>query len=479
MEEILLLDIGSTYTKGVVFDLDNAELLASAKSVTTVWSDVNIGIKKVLAKIEDQGLNIDDINKRLACSSAAGGLKMIVIGLVPSLTAEAAKRAALGAGAKVIGTYSYELSGEEVDEIKEQKPDVILLSGGTDGGNKEIIMNNAKRLADTDMDVPIVVAGNKSAADQIEDLLVSSGKEVYLSENVMAELEKLNIEPVRKTIRNVFLDKIIFAKGLSKAKKYIDDLIMPTPSAVMKAAKLLANGTENKEGFGDLMILDIGGATTDVHSAAHGDPTRRKVNLRGLEEPYIKRTVEGDLGMRYSAPSLADSVSKKELLSFIKGETTEKIFDYIKKINDDVEYIPKNEEESQFDAAIASVAAKKAVERHVGRIETVYSPFGENYVQYGKDLTDLDLIIGTGGVLIHNDYSADIIKSSFFDESKPDVLAPISPEMMVDKKYLLSAIGLLSGVYPDIAFEIAEKYLLHIGGRENEIRKQKMESREV
>lgn len=471
-----MLDIGSTYTKGVVFDLDKAELLASAKSVTTVWSDVNIGIKKVLAKIEDQGLEIDKIEKRLACSSAAGGLKMIVIGLVPSLTAEAAKRAALGAGAKVIGTYSYELSGDEINEIGEQKPDVILLSGGTDGGNKEIIMSNAKKLAETDLEVPIVVAGNKAVADQIEELLLNSGKEVYLSENVMAKLEKLNIEPVRQTIRNVFLDKIIFAKGLSKAKKYIDDLIMPTPSAVMKAAKLLANGTEEKEGFGDLVVVDIGGATTDVHSAAYGDPTRRKVSLRGLEEPYIKRTVEGDLGMRYSAPSLADSVSEKELLSYIKDEEKNEIFDYIEKINNDVEYIPKNEKEKQFDAAIASVAAKKAVERHVGRIETIYSPFGENYVQYGKDLTDLDLMIGTGGVLIHNDYSAEILKSSFFDESQPNILAPTSPKMMIDKKYLLSAIGLLSGVYPDIAFEIAEKYLLHIGGRENEIRKQKVES---
>lgn len=480
MKKILLLDIGSTYTKGAIFDLDQAQLLAASKAITTVWSDVNIGIKKVFTKLEAQGQDPTSIEKKLACSSAAGGLKMIVIGLVPSLTAEAAKRAALGAGAKVIGTYSYELSKGEIAEIEAKNPDLILLSGGTDGGNKEIILNNAKKLAPTNLDqTPIVVAGNKAVADKVENILTSSGKEVHLTENVMAELEKLNIEPVRQTIRKVFLDKIIYAKGLSKAKKHIDDLIMPTPSAVMKAAELIAAGTETKAGFGDLMVVDIGGATTDVHSAADGYPTKAKVSLRGLEEPYLKRTVEGDLGMRYSAPSLADSVKKRELLSYLEGEDSEEIFEYIEKVSSNIEYIPQNEKERRFEIAIASVAAKKAVARHVGRIKTVYGPFGENYAQYGKDLTELDLIIGTGGVLINNNSASEILRASFFDESNPTVLAPKSPKVMLDKKYLLSAIGLLAGVDSEIAFEIAQKYLSPIGGRKDEIRKQKMEFRKV
>lgn len=258
----LLMDIGSTYTKGVAVDLDTAEVVAKAKAVTTVWEDVNIGVSQVLKELKAMG--VYKVDRKLACSSAAGGLKMVAIGLVPGLTAEAAKRAALGAGAKVAKVYSYELSDDELEEIVSFKPDLILLAGGTDGGNKVVLLHNAEKLAASALIAPIIVAGNKVAGPKAKELLARGGKEIYLTENVMPQLERLNIEPVREVIRNVFLSKIIYAKGLSRVKEYMGGVIMPTPSAVMKAAELIATGTPKEQGFGELLVVDIGGATTDI-----------------------------------------------------------------------------------------------------------------------------------------------------------------------------------------------------------------------
>ncbi|MCK8825350.1 methylaspartate mutase accessory protein GlmL [Fuchsiella alkaliacetigena] len=466
MQLALLLDIGSTYTKGVVIDLEDLELKAKAKALTTVQDDVSIGIKKVLEQLESYGVDFDLFEYRLACSSAAGGLKMVAIGLVPELTAEAAKRAALGAGAKVSNVYTYELTAQEMERIVEEAPDVILLAGGTDGGNKEVILKNAEALAASALQIPIVVAGNKVVANEVKGILVSADKEVYLTENVMPKLEELNIEPARKAIRQVFLEQIIYAKGLAKAEEYIDRVIMPTPSAVMKAAELIAEGSNGESGLGELMVIDIGGATTDIHSVATGEPTKGGVELRGLAEPYVKRTVEGDLGMRYSLPSLVESIGQKKLLATLAaGISEEDLMTYLEQLSQNVEHIPENPIEAELDTGIAKVATKLAVQRHVGRIERVYGPFGESFVQYGKDLTGLKLIIGTGGVLVHNQQPEEILKEALFREKQPQILAPREAEFILDQQYILSAIGLLAEVEPFKAIKLAKKYLKRLGGK--------------
>ncbi|HHY71045.1 MAG TPA: MutL protein [Thermoanaerobacterales bacterium] len=456
----LLMDIGSTYTKATAFDLETVELVARAETITTVWEDVNIGVKKVLNELEIMGVAPDRAEHKLACSSAAGGLKMVAIGLVPDLTVEAARRAALGAGAKVSGVFCYELTDTELQQITRYSPDVILLAGGTDGGNKETIIYNAEKIAELDLDVPIIVAGNKVAAPTVEKILKSAQKEVFVSENVMPKLERLNIEPVRKTIREVFLSKIIYAKGLSKISKFTGNVIMPTPSAVMRAAELLARGTNRQEGLGEIMVVDIGGATTDIDSVAKGAPAQSGVTLRGLEEPYVKRTVEGDLGMRYSAPSLVETVGIKNMSNYIPDEIGEQeIQSYVDKVSSDVKHIPDNELERQIDYGIAKAATNLAVKRHVGRIDTVYGPFGVSLVQHGKDLTGLDLVIGTGGVLVHSDDPTEILKHGLYDSKYPEVLAPKAPEMWLDKEYLLSSLGLLAEIVPDKALALAKKYM--------------------
>lgn len=461
MELALLIDIGSTYTKVTAVDLETVELKAKSQAATTVAEDVNIGINKALEELKAMGIDPAKAKYKLACSSAAGGLKMVAVGLVPELTTEAAKRAALGAGAKVGHVFCYELADDELDQIARYSPDIILLAGGTDGGNKDVIIYNAKRLAELDITAPIIVAGNKTAASSAQSILGTASKEVYVTENVMPKLECLNIEPAKKIIREVFLKRIIHAKGLAKVSEYVDSPIIPTPSAVMKAAEILAKGSNNETGLGDVMVVDIGGATTDVDSAATGEPTKQGVTVRGLEEPFIKRTVEGDLGMRYSALALVEEVGTKNMLkNYLSPRIEEKMLEeYIEKITKNTDYVPHNEAEKQMDAGIAKAATDLAIKRHVGRIETVYSPFGAAYVQHGKDLTQLNYLIGTGGVLIYGENPKEILKHGLYDSGRPEVLAPENPKMLLDEKYLLSSVGLLSEIEPDKALRLAEKYL--------------------
>ena len=148
MELILLIDFGSTYTKLTAVDPERADIAAAVKAPTTVETDIMDGLNAALDKLERalKGQNYRILEK-IASSSAAGGLRMNAIGLVPELTAKAARDAALNSGAKLIGCYSYELTGSDIDEIENGKPDIILLAGGTDGGNKDVIIHNAGMLA--------------------------------------------------------------------------------------------------------------------------------------------------------------------------------------------------------------------------------------------------------------------------------------------------------------------------------------------
>lgn len=468
MKTALLMDIGSTYTKVTVFDLDRLELVDTARAYTTVETDVTRGIEKAFQELREHGYNWQDATYRLACSSAAGGLKMIAIGLVPDLTAEAAKRAALGAGAKVLKVFSYEISPAELQTILSMQPDIILLAGGTDGGNKQVIVHNAGVLAASPLMVPIIVAGNKTAAPEVEAILRQAGKDVRVTENVMPELDTLNIEPARETIREVFLERIIHAKGLNRAQEYVENLVMPTPAAVLDAAQLLADGTEEEDGLGELLIVDVGGATTDVHSLAKGEPSKPGVNLRGLPEPYAKRTVEGDLGMRYSAEALLEVVGARTLRAYMKELGFDLAVDEIKErihtLSANPEQIPDDAVAGALDTALGWAAVKYSVQRHVGQIEVVYTPFGSNFIQYGKDLTPLKVVIGTGGVIVNHPDPLDILRGAAFDEAEPTLLAPQEPVYWLDRHYILSAIGLLAGKDPSAALRIAKKYIRPFAG---------------
>jgi uncharacterized protein (TIGR01319 family) len=464
MDAYLLIDFGSTYTKLTVVDIENEEIIATAKDITTIENDIMVGFNKAYEQIEK---DIEDKNvnfiKKLACSSAAGGLKMIAIGLVPDLTAEAAKRAALGAGARILNVYSFELTLEEIEEIRNSNLDIILLAGGTDGGNKDCIIHNARMLAENNIRVPIIVAGNKVANDEIKKIFEEYKMDYSVTKNVMPKLNVLNVEPAREEIRKVFMNTIVEAKGLGNAEDFVNGILMPTPAAVLKAARALSEGTDEEKGVGDLIVIDIGGATTDIHSIADGEPTKPGVTMRGLEEPFAKRTVEGDLGMRYSALSLLEAAGTRKIREYLKDKERKiDVAGNCKYRSENIKMVPSSVEEIVFDEAMAKVATELAMSRHVGTIECTYTPMGPIYTQIGKDLMDIKYIIGTGGVLVHSNNPGEILEAGTFDKADAVHLKPQKPQILLDKTYILSAMGLLSQELPDLSVRIMKKYLVNV-----------------
>ncbi|XMB67974.1 methylaspartate mutase accessory protein GlmL [Mycoplasmatota bacterium zrk1] len=449
MKLVLLTDFGSTYTKLTLIDLVTEEVISTAQSTTTVSTNILDGYVRAYNSLNIPG----EIEEKLACSSAAGGLVVTAIGLVKKLTVEAAKRAALGAGAKVEYVYSNFITYDEIDEIKNSDTDIILLAGGTDGGNSESIIHNAKMLAEALIDIPIVLAGNKKAYAEIENLFKISNIYYRKAENVMPEINKLNVESAKEVIREIFIEKITLAKGIKQAEELVDNVIMPTPAAVLHGLDVLGQGTKNEIGIGDLLCVDVGGATTDIHSIAQGLPSKAGVVFQGLEEPIAKRTVEGDLGMRYSANALYETVGELTFKDYGLNDVKDKI-EFRRK---NTEFIAKEHNDVMFDIAMASICVDEAMSRHVGSVETIYSPMGMMYLQTGKDLSNLKYIIGTGGVVVNND---NIVEKALFNQKKMTELRPTDCEIIIDKMYILSSLSLLSVRYPDVALRMMKKYLL-------------------
>ena len=461
--KVLVVDFGSTYTKVVAIDLASEEVLGWAQAPSTVDSDIMIGVNEALENLKvDFGVDGRLMSKRLACSSAAGGLRMVALGLVPELTAEAAKRAALGAGAKVIKVLSYKLDRGEVEAIEAINPDILLIAGGTDGGNEEVILHNARLIAPAEITAPIIMAGNKSVKSEVEDIFRSQGKDIYVTENVMPELGKLNVEPTREVIREIFIERIVFAKGFHRAKEFAGDILMPTPLAVLRGADLLAKGTQNEKGMGELMVIDVGGATTDVHSVSEGKPSRSEVILKGLPEPYAKRTVEGDLGLRMNAASLWEFCKQD---SRVKNMTLPigEIEKYVHHLTKHTSVIPTSDFECEVDKEMACTAVEIATQRHAGSLSSFYLPAGETvFMQVGKDLTEVKTVIGTGGVFKYGRNGREILLASTFKKENPFSLKPKSPRFFVDKHYLLFAGGLLSTVAPEAAIRILRDQLKEV-----------------
>lgn len=460
MNSYLFIDFGSTFTKLTLVDKDKEEIIATEKSYTTVATNVALGYEDALAKLNKKVSGEYNIIKKLACSSAAGGLKIIAIGLVPKLTAEAAKRAALGAGARVIKTYSYNLNNDELLEIKNSDADIILLAGGTNGGNSDCIIHNANMISKHNLNIPVVVAGNKSVNDEIRNIFDGS-IEYYIAENVMPSLNNINVEPARETIRNIFMKKIVHAKGMENIESSISEILMPTPASVLKAAEVLSMGTKDEEGIGDLAVVDIGGATTDIHSIADGAPSKPSVVLRGLEEPHAKRTVEGDLGMRYSAISVFEAAGMRYMKKYLSGSEYD-IEQEFKNRYTHTNFVAETKQDIEFDEAMGKVCANISMKRHSGVVEPMYSPMGMMYSQEGKDLMELPFVIGTGGVIVNSQNPKKILEASLFTMDDPSSLKPRRPKFLLDKDYILSAMGLLTMIDANMAVRMLKKYIVEI-----------------
>jgi uncharacterized protein (TIGR01319 family) len=249
------------------------------------------------------------------------------------------------------------------------------------------------------------------------------------------------------------MQRIVEAKGLNKAKELVNHVIMPTPVAVLNAAVVLSQGTEGLPGMGELIVVDVGGATTDIYSIARGNPTKRAAMLKGLPEPYAKRTVEGDLGVRHNIDTLADICTQK-------GITVD--CEVLADFHADASRTPTNDREAAVDTILTRIAVETSFERHVGKIETVYGSQGEMLIQVGKDLSEVKIVIGTGGPITHSSAPAEILKGVLAESENGNLLKPHSADFYLDRDYIMYAMGLLSQSAPKAALKILKEHLKRV-----------------
>ena len=485
------MDFGSTFTKLLLVDPHSGVILARAYRPTTVEEGVEVGLQAGLADLaQDAGPGGDALvrraSPRLACSSAAGGLRMVAVGLVRELTAAAATAAALGAGARLLRTYSHRLTPDEVEGIGAARPDVLLLAGGTDGGDRQTLLHNAAALAALPRGTagPLVVAGNKEVTADAVATLRRAGHDARPAPNVLPSLGRLEVAPAQEAIRQVFLERIVHRKGLDGALAHLDGIVLPTPAAVLSAAALLRESPTWPQGLleddahaegagpagprraaGDLVIVDVGGATTDVHSAGDGTPIRPEVYLQGLPEPRLKRTVEGDLGLRVSAPSTWEAITGRwgpagpplPLLPGAPGSGGAEDLGSAEEVRERLEAYAAHPgllsavpEHLALDAHLAAGAVALALERHAGTIEELVTPAGRFWVQRGKDLSGVALVIGSGGIFRSSAAGAGAFLAGVrAAAADPLRLAPRSPRLALDRDYVLWAAGLLAPTHPE------------------------------
>jgi len=447
--DVLVAEIGSTTTVVNGFDKINTNkpiFIGGGQAPTSVLDgDVRVGLKAAIGDLK-KNLAINELNytELLATSSAAGGLKMSVHGLVFDMTVRAAKEAALGAGAILHQVTAGKLRRTDLKNLTDHHPNIILISGGVDYGERDTALYNAEKIAELGLKIPIIYAGNVENQEEMKLIFEEdSEQELYIVENVFPKIDELNVIPTRRVIQKAFEKNIIHAPGMEHVFEMVNDTIMPTPASVMKAAELLA------EHLGDCLVIDVGGATTDVHSVTEGDEAISRIQVN--PEPVAKRTVEGDLGVYVNFKNIVELINEEKLIS--EGFNLEKLVN-------EYRHIPKDDEERKFVSRLTEEAVLRAVDRHAGRIRYVYGPSGRQTLAEGKDLTKIKYIIGTGGALTKLTTGAATLKKIIIGNNPNQLLRPNSnAEILLDNDYIMASIGVLSTKYEEAALMLLKKSL--------------------
>ncbi|HEX8496119.1 MAG TPA: glutamate mutase L [Actinomycetales bacterium] len=439
MARVLCVDFGSTYTKAALVDTDDGTLLATAAHPTTLASDLLDGYRAIRASLA--GERVDDV---LACSSAGGGLRLAVVGYEREVTAEAGHRVGLSAGARVVHVATGELSADAVADLRAARPDVVLLVGGTDGGNSEVLRHNARRLGIGRVPVPLVVAGNVDGRDDAVHELVSRGRRVVVTANVLPRIGVLDPEPARAAIREVFIRHVIGGKGLSRGTALGRMLRAATPDVVLSGVEVLADGAAGVPGAGEVVVVDVGGATTDVYSAL--TPTGEDASLRKevVQTMWRARTVEGDLGMRWNATGVVEAAVAEGLLDPARVEA---LGAHAARVAQDPAFLAAGPDDVAGDTELARLAVTVALRRH-GR------PAGP--ASEPRRLGDVQLVVGSGGMLRHGD---DALRGRVLAAATSDHgggwRVPRAATFAVDHRYVLFAAGLLAREAPHAAAVLA------------------------
>jgi len=448
---VLTAEIGSTTTvvNGFI-GMGTAEPRLAGQGfapTSVVEGDVTVGLNGAIGHLKEN-LKVSDLSwdRFLASSSAAGGLRMTVHGLVYDMTVRAAKEAALGAGANIHQITAGRMRRTDLKKLVDIKPNIIMIAGGVDYGERDTALDNAELIADLDLKIPVIYAGNIQNHEEIQEIFRNSGSKLYIVDNVYPSIDRLEVLPARKVIQRVFEEHIIHAPGMEKIRSLVDGHVIPTPGAVMEATRFLKNE------LGDLITFDVGGATTDVHSVTDGSEEINRIQI--YPEPDAKRTVEGDLGVFVNRMNVFGLADKKRLSqkTGIKEENLEASVRSLKAV-------PENNLEISIVRELAYTALKTGLHRHAGKYRDSFASGGKKTVAKGRDLTALNYIVGTGGALTRLGAGVELIEEVFSNGNKYDLLPPALPKILIDKTYIMASLGVLSSEFPEDAALLFEHYL--------------------
>ncbi|MBN1983622.1 MAG: glutamate mutase L [Chitinivibrionales bacterium] len=428
--DIITIEVGSTITKVFAFSKDTSRgrggIVGRADSLTTADTSIMIGVNEALARLDSE-FSIKGADEFFATSSAAGGLRMTVHGLTRELTARAAQEATLGAGANIKLLTAGLISSQQKERVEQIDPNLIMLAGGVDWGEEVLVLQNAAIIASMAGQAPVVYAGNCALQEQVREIFANSRHPVSIVDNVYPQFNILNIGPVRRIIQTLFSERLVIAPGMDELRHLCNHAIMPVPAACLQAAEVLS------EDVGNLVVIDLGGATTDVHSViSHVS--------KGNIDPQIfsARTVEGDLGVFVSAESVWHTVLGHE------GKPQP------------LAAVPKTPQEIAVTRQLALACVEAALVRHAGVIiHGTFNADGSHTVK-GRDLRSVRLIVGTGGALSRIPQTFDVC-IPLFDRYRSQSLVPGSDvEVCIDREYVFSACGCFARTYPELA-----KQLMH------------------
>ncbi|HEV7187124.1 MAG TPA: glutamate mutase L [Blastococcus sp.] len=399
---LVCVDIGSTYTKAAQVDVATGALIATAQAPTT--QDVVDGVLTAT-----DGL----AGEVVACSSAGGGLRLAVVGYEELISAEAGHRAALSAGARVVHVAAGRLDDAALAALRAVAPDVVLLVGGTDGGEASVLRHNAAALAGMASPVPVVLAGNSAVRDAVSEMLTDGGLPVRVADNVLPDIGRLAPESARTAIREVFLEHVIGGERLSADPRLKQWVRAVTPDAVLEGVSVLARLRAGADVPG-VVVLDVGGATTDVYCVPDPDAEQATLGREAVGVPARRRTVEGDLGVATSVGALRAAAAAEGLT-----------------VADDP-------------LSLGEAAATVALRRHL-RAEAAYGPGGAGARGVG-------LVVLSGGVFRHADPAAmdGVVARLAADRGGAGSVLDGTP-VVVDRRYVLAAAGLLAGEHPAAA----------------------------
>jgi len=475
IRSVLATDCGSTTTKAILIEKVDGVYRQTwrGEAPTTVeapFEDVTRGVVNAATEIQElsgrtlikddgtiltpEASSSEGVDIYISTSSAGGGLQLVVGGVVRSMTAESATRAALGAGAIVMDTFATNdkrKAHEQIERIRQLRPDMILLAGGIDGGTKKHVMALAERVKAArprtrlggGFNLPIIFAGNKEVSAEIEDLL-GEASDLQIVDNVRPVMEHENLGPARDKIHDLFMEHVMAqAPGYDKLMGWSDAPIMPTPGAVGLIMQTIA-----EERNINILGVDIGGATTDVFSVFGG---------------IFNRTVSANLGMSYSVSNVLAEAGLPAILRWVPFDIEEK--ELRSRIGNKMirpTTIPQTLSELKIEQAIAREALRLAFIQHkefavalkgVQQERTIADAFrqsgsGESLVK----MMELDVLVGSGGVLSHAPRRVQSMRM-MIDAFSPEGVT----ELAVDSIFMMPHLGVLSTVNKQAATQVFEK----------------------